>query len=107
LEEHRKYSQMSIQSLLHQNGENLTAAIANFVHSEGLPFSIVDKLTFHAMLHKARFSLTKCNVPSHYLIGGNLLDITCKTYIAQNLVRLNDGIEMYGICLYGDSATIN
>jgi hypothetical protein len=54
-DKHRKYSQMLIQSLLHQNGENLTAAIiANFVHSKGLPFSIVDKPTFHAMLPMAR-----------------------------------------------------
>lgn len=106
LDERRKYSQMSIQSSLHQNGENLTAAIANFVHSEGLPFSIVDKPTFHAMLHEARFTPAKYNVPNRKLIGGNLLDITYETYFAQNLLKLNDGIEMYGICLYGDSATI-
>jgi hypothetical protein len=38
--------------------------IANIVHSEGLPFSIVDKLTFYAMLHEAHFAPAKYNVPT-------------------------------------------
>jgi hypothetical protein len=96
---------MSIQSSLHQNGETLTATIANFVHSEGLPFSIVDKPAFHAMLHEARVVRAKYNVPNCKLIGGNLLDITYEIHFAQNMLKLNDEIEMYGICLYGDSVT--
>lgn len=104
--ERRKYNQMSIQASLHQNGDVLTAAIANFVHSEGLPFSIVDKPTFHVMLNEARFAPVKYKVPNRKMMGGNLLDITYETYFAANMKKLNDGIEMYGICLYGDSATI-
>ncbi len=106
LEERRRYSQMSIEASLQQNGVRLTAAIANFVHSEGLPFSVVDKPTFHAMLDEARYTPAKYSIPNRHLIGGNLLDLTYATYYEENLAKLKEGIEMYGICLYGDSATI-
>jgi hypothetical protein len=58
------------------------------------------------MLYEARFAPAKYNVPNRKLIGGNLLDIAYETNFSQNMLKLNDGIEMYGICLYGDSATI-
>jgi hypothetical protein len=106
LEERRSYSQMSIEASLQQNGVRLTAAIANFVHSEGLPFSVVDKPTFHAMLEEARYTPSRYTIPNRHHIGGNLLDLTYATYFEDNLAKLNEGIEMYGICLYGDSATI-
>ena len=105
-EERRLNNQMSLETSLHQNGVRLTAAIANFVHSEGLPFSVVDKPTFHAMLAEARYAPAKYSIPNRRLIGGNLLDLTYATYFDDNIAKLNVGIEMYGICLYGDSATI-
>ena len=105
-DERRRYSQMSIEASMQQSGVRLTAAIANFVHSEGLPFSVVDKPTFHAMLEEARYTPAKYTIPNRRLIGGNLLDLTYATYFDDNLAKLNEGIEMYGICLYGDSATI-
>jgi hypothetical protein len=105
-DERRQYSQMSLEASLQQNGIRLTAAIANFVHSEGLPFSVVDKPTFHAMIAEARYAPAKYSIPNRRLIGGNLLDLTYATYFDANIAKLNVGIEMYGICLYGDSATI-
>jgi hypothetical protein len=96
---------MSIQSSLHQkNGENLSATIANF--SEGLPVSAADKPTFRSMILEAHFALAKYNMPNHKLFGGNLLDITYETYSAHNQLKLNDGIDMYGICLYANSTAI-
>jgi hypothetical protein len=46
------YSLMLLKASLQQNGVRLTAAIANFVHFEGLPFLVVDKPTFHVMIEK-------------------------------------------------------
>ena len=105
-DERRQYSQMSIEASLQQSGVRLTAAIANFVHSEGLPFSVVDKPTFHALIEESRYAPARYSIPNRRLIGGNLLDLTYATYFDDNLAKLNEGIEMYGICLYGDSATI-
>jgi hypothetical protein len=42
----------------------------------------------------------------HKLVGGNLLDVTYETYFAHNLIKLNTGIEIFGICLYGESTII-
>jgi hypothetical protein len=104
--ERRNHHQMLLPASMYQNGDRLTAAIANFVHSEGLPFSVVDKPTFHYMLREARYAPAKYKMPDRKLVGGNLLDVTYETYFAHNLKKLNIGIEMFGICLYGDSATI-
>jgi hypothetical protein len=103
---HQNHHQMSLPVSMHQNGEWLTAGIGNFVHSEGLPFLVVDKPTFHHMVCEARFALAKYQIPDLKLVSANLLDITYETYFTQNLLKLNTGIEMFGICLYGDSATI-
>jgi hypothetical protein len=49
------------------------ATIANFVHSKGLPFSAVDKPTFHEMIHEACFAPAKYSIhfTGHHL--GNLI----------------------------------
>jgi hypothetical protein len=57
--EHYNHHQMSLPTAMHKNGEQLTAAIANFVHSKGLPFSVVDKPTFQQMIREARFAPEK------------------------------------------------
>jgi hypothetical protein len=98
--EHRNNLQMSLPASMHQNGKGLTAAITNFVHFEGLPFSVVDKPTFQYMIREARFAPTKYKMPDRKLVGGNLLDVTYETYFAHSLMKLNTGIEMFGICLY-------
>jgi hypothetical protein len=68
----------------------IIAAITNFVHSEGLPFSVVDKPTFREMLHGAHFAPAKYYIPDHKSVSGNLSDITYETCFAhQNLQKLN------------------
>jgi hypothetical protein len=43
----QNHHQISLPASMHQNGTRLTVAISNIVHSKGLPFSVVDKPTFH------------------------------------------------------------
>jgi hypothetical protein len=108
-EERHNYSQiLAIQSLLHQNREKLMAAIINFmVHSKGLPFSIFDKPTsfMQCFMRPVLHQLGTTCLTIRWLVEIYLTSLY-ETYFAQNPLKLNDGIEMYIICLYGDSATI-
>ena len=58
------------------------------------------------MYKRQRYTPSRYTIPNRHHIGGNLLDLTYATYFEDNLAKLNEGIEMYGICLYGDSVTI-
>ena len=44
--------------------------------------------------------------PSRYEVGGSLLKATYDSYYEEEVAKLLDDVELYGISVYGDGATI-
>ena len=54
-------------------------AIADFFHSDGVAFSLVESPRFHQMCQALRYVGNDFKVPSRFKLGGELLDINFET----------------------------
>ena len=84
----------------------LTMAIADFIHSCGLPFRLADHPKFRHLLQMARFMSSKYNFPSRNQISTELLDVNFDTYKNHTIVSLKKDIDIFGLSFYGDGATL-
>jgi Protein of unknown function (DUF 659) len=84
----------------------LTMAIADFVHSCGLPFRIISDRKFHTILNLARATSTSYIPPSRQAVSTDLLDLNYTTYMKRHMDKLYTDIEIFGVSFYGDGATI-
>ena len=84
----------------------LTMAIADFIHSCGLPFRLADHPKFRHLLQMARFMSSKYNFPSRNQISTELLDVNFDTYKNHTIVSLKKDIDIFGLSFYGDGATV-
>ena len=78
----------------------LTMAIADFVHSKGLPFSITEGPHFKQILSLARNTTSSYIPPDCKRISGELLTLNYNHQMEEFVKRLQDDAESAGISMY-------
>ncbi len=91
----------------HPSAESqLTMAIADLIHSRGLPFSLASDRKFRKVLVLAKSVLVNYKPPSCNAVAGELLDLNYRTYMEKNMELLKQDAEYYGVAFFGDGATV-
>ena len=88
------------------NEATLELAIADMIHSEGLPFSLSESLRFRRVLKLARCVPSGFKPPSRQLVAGDLLDINFEKCIARMHEALQREADTFGLTFLGDGATV-
>jgi Protein of unknown function (DUF 659) len=102
-----KYIQTVLYNQPNPNADSkLTMAIADFVHSCGLPFRIISDRKFHTVLNLARTTSTSFVPPSRQSVATDLLDLNYDAYMKTHYEKLYKDIDTFGVSFYGDGATI-
>lgn len=102
-----KYLQLKIHDGPNPDADNkLTMAIADFIHSCGLPFSISSHPKFRQVITLARCVGSKYKVPSRNQVSTDLLDLNYEAYMTKTKEQLNKDIKLFGISFIGDGATV-
>lgn len=102
-----KYTQLKIHGGKNPDAESkLTMAVADMIHSCGLPFSLASHPKFRMVI-----SLSKCvglnyQPPSRTQVSEKLLDLNYETYMNRSKEMLSKDIEIFGISFIGDGATV-
>jgi hypothetical protein len=104
-------NQQYVQMMIH-NGPNpsaelkLTMAIADLVHSCGLPFRIASHPKFRKVITLAKVVSTSYKLPSRNQIATDLLDTNYDAYVQRSKDQLIKDIDIFGLSFYGDGATV-
>jgi hypothetical protein len=85
----------------------LTFAIADLLHSVGLTFSLSNDPKFKRVIKLAKTVSTSYVTPDRKAVGGALLELNYKTYLDRQYQQLMTDANYYGLCLYGDGATVH
>lgn len=106
-----KKQKLYIQTTVHDGGNstfdnNLTMAIADLIHSCGLPFRLCSEPKFRKVLQLSRLSGTKFTPPSRNSVAGELLDLNYDEYLKKNMLSLMKEVDIFGLTFYGDGATV-
>lgn len=88
------------------NNARLEMAIADFVHSDGLPFSLPQSRRFHHILHLAKTVGPDFKIPNRNKVSGELLNLNFESCWSDNRDRLLEQIPTYGLTVLGDGATV-
>ena len=102
----RLYQQKLIDAVDPQADSQVTMAIADLIHSCGLPFSLASHHKFHRVLSLAKFASKKYIPPGRNKVGGELLDLNYSIYIKNTCDALQKDADIYGLTFFGDAATI-
>lgn len=89
----------------HAEGK-LTMAIADLIHSCGLPFSLASHHKFKRVLSLAKFASQKYVPPGRNKVGGELLDLNYQLHKDRILEDLQKEADVYGLSFFGDGATV-
>jgi hypothetical protein len=81
-------------------------AIADCVHSLGLPFACVDHPKFRYMLACQQSVGTNFKYPNRQQVGGELLEINYSQCCDRNMKNLMMDAHIFGLTAYGDGATV-
>ena len=84
----------------------LIMAIADFIHSCGLPFRIASHPKFRKMIQLARMTGSKFKFPSRNQIATELLDVNYDSYMESTKETLLSDVNTFGLSFYGDGATV-
>jgi hypothetical protein len=106
LDTHQSYQPKVTDSLEQQSEARLTMAIADFIHSCGLPFSIASHHKFQRVLTCAKQAPKNYTPPNRNLVAGTLLDLNYDIYRNQTIEMLLKDADVYGITFFGDGATV-
>lgn len=99
--------QLAIHNGSNPDGEStLTAAVADMIHSMGLPFSLSTDPKFRRVIKLARNVGSGYLTPTRQRIGSDLLKLNYDMYIFNTKESLLHQAETYGLTLYGDGATV-
>jgi hypothetical protein len=103
----KNYLQLKVHDGSNASVESrLTMAIADMIHSCGLPFSLSSNMKFRRVLNLARNVPTTYRPPGRNQLATELLDINYDTYMDKNREKLCEDIEIFGLSFYGDGATV-
>jgi hypothetical protein len=106
-ESKKELYQMKIYGGPNPNADTkLTMAIADFIHSCGLPFRIASHPKFRKLIQLARMTGSKFKFPSRNQIATELLDVNYDSYMETVKETLLTDINTFGISFYGDGATV-
>ena len=81
-------------------------ALADFLHSHCLPFTLAEDPKMLQMLQVARSLGPNYKPPDRRLIGGKYLDAIHKTSRQQQMTSLLSEARIFGVTVFGDGATI-
>ena len=84
----------------------LVMAIADFIHSCGLPFRIADHPKFRKMIQLAKNVGATFKFPGRNSVSTELLDINYDTYMEVSRKELSNNVNIFGLSFYGDGATV-
>jgi hypothetical protein len=90
-----------------KNATKLTAAIAEFVYSKGLSFSVTEGDHFLEILKLSRLVSKSYRPPTRKALGNELLDLSYESRLAKYMHDLDIDAEVYGLSLFGDGATVH
>jgi len=86
---------------------HLTAAISDWCHAEGLPFSIAESPRFHSVLKKARLVGDDYTPPNRKLVGGDMLELNHAKIMEKNTNNFMKHVKNFGGLAMGDGATVH
>ena len=102
-----RFHQQKLTDAVDPQAENqLTMAIADLIHSCGLPFSLAGHHKFHRVLSLAKYASKKYVPPGRNKIAGELLDLNYSIYIKNTCDALQKEADVYGLTFFGDAATV-
>lgn len=84
----------------------LHLALAELCHANGLAFGIPSSRAMKLVLTLARQVGESYKPPGRNEVGGGLLDSNYITHKEAQMTTLASDLEVYGVALYGDGATI-
>ena len=102
----RLYQQKLVDVVDPQAENQLTMAIADLIHSCGLPFSLASHHKFHRVLSLAKLVTKKYVPPGRNKVAGELLDLNYDLYIKSTFELLTKEADVYGLTFFGDAATV-
>jgi hypothetical protein len=102
----RLYQQKLTDAVDPQAESQLTMAIADLIHSCGLPFSLASHHKFHRVLTLAKLVTKKYVPPGRNKVAGELLDLNYDLYIKNTTELLMKEADVYGLTFFGDAATV-
>jgi hypothetical protein len=85
---------------------NMTA-IADFVFSKGLSFSVTEGEHFQQILQLSRLVPSSYRAPNRKSLSNDLLDISYENTLQKYMGNLEIDSEVFGISLFGDGATVH
>ena len=106
LDTHRSYQPKVSDTIEVQAESRLTMAIADLIHSCGLPFSVASHHKFQRVLTYAKQAPKNYTPPNRNLVAGKLLDLNYQIYKTQTTEMLLKDADTYGLAFFGDGATI-
>jgi hypothetical protein len=89
------------------NSSKLTSAIAEFVFSKGLPFSVTEGDHFQQILRLCRLVPPSYRPPQRKVLSNELLQLCYDNRMAKYMTDLDIDAEVYGLSLFGDGATVH
>eukprot|EP00428_Durinskia_dybowskii_P004068 CAMPEP_0170291710 /NCGR_PEP_ID=MMETSP0116_2-20130129/45948_1 /TAXON_ID=400756 /ORGANISM="Durinskia baltica, Strain CSIRO CS-38" /LENGTH=1013 /DNA_ID=CAMNT_0010543199 /DNA_START=29 /DNA_END=3070 /DNA_ORIENTATION=+ len=89
-----------------QSESQLTMAIADLIHSCGLPFSLAIHHKFQRVLTLAKVASTKYVPPGRNKVAGELLDLNYQIYKKKMIENVVKDANVYGLTFFGDGATV-
>lgn len=89
-----------------ESTSKLTMAIADFIHSCGLPFRIADHPKFRMVVQLSKFAGATYKFPGRNQVATELLDCNYETYMKSTNESLLKDINIFGLSFYGDGATV-
>ncbi len=84
----------------------MDVAIADFIHSNCLPFSSAGDLKLMKIIEEARNLSPSCTPPARHDIGGKYLDAHYITHWEEQMKTLLSEAGIFGVTIFGDGATI-
>lgn len=90
-----------------QNATRLTSAIADFVYSKGLSFSVTEGDHFMQILKLSKLVGPLYRPPNRKSLANELLDLSYETRVERYMKDLDVDAEVYGLSLFGDGATVH
>jgi hypothetical protein len=89
-----------------ESGECCHIAIADFICSNALPFSLSECPKFCKVLEVARGLGPNYQPPDRQLLGGRLMDSLFQVSFADLMCSLLSEMEIFGVSVFGDGAMI-
>lgn len=90
-----------------KNSTRLTSAIAEFVYSKGLPFSVCEGEHFLEILKLSRLVSSLYRPPTRKALTNELLDVSYESRLDRYMHNLAIDSDVYGLSLFGDGATVH